>query len=924
MFAAAGRQAAALNAPMSMEARQSLLEEQSRKSAEQRRIADMFAAAGRQAAEAKAPAPSTLLPSGYLAGVAAKNSADRMRAAFGDMVGSAPRQVEQLKGSIISMQGVVEKLPAPLQLTFIPAVEKLRQRFMNLGTNASQKDIDRLAKGVDGLTQKAERFAQAVKFKGTFAGFLNTSATRTYESQLEAVQTRLSALGATARGPVAASIDKFRQELAMATVTGTAGTEQTRVKMRALVWDITQAAVQAGHLTKAQAKAFMGGIMRAGDVGRFGVEKYSLALQQAAFAVDDFMSATGGMDMKLRAVQNNVSQMAFILGGTTGLFVGLGIAIAGQATLALMKWINHGRTSEDQTKALNDALDKQRNLVDELAKSFDSLADSIAQSALSSEAFSGRQLDKQLDDIRKKQKEAREESLYQLSPGVNAARASKNVAEKAIKAATTEADMLAAQRAMAKATSEEERQKAAVRARAAGGVSSAETMSSLVESFRAQAAEVYAKQVAAAGGGGDETATLADVTQELAIAARLAEDWLKMNAEANKGGDAAALRNRAAELSKAGGNNDLALANLQRTIEILELPVKASADDIAAAVSRASSEAASKIREAQDKVAEAIASGAPGAAVFSVELNKTADALTSAQDKLVSAFKESDPALRSAMVEEARANVGGIVQTIDRQLAASRDFMFGGLGVKGGKGGQLSAIRRVEGAGSILAALEGSEEFGGRGGAAAANLRALLGGEQAARSDLSRAMTFGNGNQRMQAALRLEQVQDQLQRFTDGLPEQIKAAGDAVKAASKQAGKDEKTRAEILERGRDLLISPRQRTIASFRKDLEAATFAAGGPGGAGVAEFVKSKLLEAAPGLAQMEQERAMSLAPPYFQALQASDATSMEGQKELNRLLRGEDASKDKNLDELKTQSELLRDLIAIARQQGVVVDL
>ena len=81
---------------------------------------------------------------------------------------------------------------------------------------------------------------------------------------------------------------------------------------------------------------------------------------------------------------------------------------------------------------------------------------------------------------------------------------------------------------------------------------------------------------------------------------------------------------------------------------------------------------------------------------------------------------------------------------------------------------------------------------------------------------------------------------------------------------------------------------------------------------------------MEAAPAIAQMNAERAAAINPPYFSALQASDTSTSDGQRELNRLLRGEDASKDKNLDELKTQSDLLRDLIVIARQQGIVVDL
>jgi hypothetical protein len=579
--------------------------------------------------------------------------------------------------------------------------------------------------------------------------------------------------------------------------------------------------------------------------------------------------------------------------------------------------MNSGRGAEDQTKALNDSLEKQKNLTDSLAQSFESLADSIAQSAMSAESFSGKQLDKQLADIKKQQQELREEELYRLSPDVNSARASQNVADKKIKAATTEADMLAAQGEMSRAKADEERAKSEVRARATQGVGSPEAISAIVSSFRSEAARVAMLERHALGGGGD-VPTAADITQEFAIAARMADKFLADNAGA--GGDAAVLRRRMAEV----GDKDTQFVSLSRALALVELPLKASADEIAVAVSRASSEAASKIKEAQDQVAEAIKAGAPGAAMFGVTLGKTAESLVSAQDKIIAAVNETDPSRRRPMVDAAKRDVEVITQTIDQQLAASRGMMFGGLGVKGGKGGQLTGLRRVEGAGSVLAALEGSEEFGGRGGASAAALRGLIAREVAARSDFGRSMTFGNDAQRGQAALRLEQAQEQLQRFTDGLPEQIKSASDAVKAATKQSGRDEKNRAEMLERGRDLLISPKNRAIASFRKDLEAATLAAGGPGGAGVAEFVKANLAEAAPMVAQMANERAAAISPPYYSALQASDTSTMEGQRELNRLLRGEDASKDKNLDELKTQSDLLRDLIAIAKQNGIIVDL
>jgi len=841
---------------------------------------------------------------------------------FGADVGSPERKIDSLKAKASSLRADFDKLPEPLQGKLASTLARLRDEFARLTPKSSAADVQRVTIQYERLEKVVKRLNQAAAFKGTFADTLADSGAKKYAEQLQKIETAMAHVGAAARGPTATAINAFRAALMAATSAGTIGTDKVRESIQALTNDIEKAIVAEGKLTAKQARAVMGGATQTGDVRRGLSGKLSLGLNQAAYIVDDFMSATGGAEQKLRAISNNITQLGFVVGSTTGLFIALGSVIALQGYLALTKWINSGRSAEDQTKALNDSLEKQKSLTDSLAQSFESLADSIAQSSMSAESFSGKQLDKQLSEIKNQQKDLREEELYRLSPDVNAARASQNLADNEIKKATTEAAMLAAQNRMTQAKSDEDRAKAGVRARASAGLSNPEIVSAIAQSFRPEAKFSASRNFEAGG----------DIFSPEAInaaAARLAERFLDQAASTGQSG-ADVLAARSLELSKRGRSGSAiagdqeAMVSLQRSIEILKLPVKEGADNLAVSVSRASSEAASRIKEAQDRVAEAIQAGTPGAAEFSVALSKTADALALAQGKIMKAAAESDPAARAALINSAKQEVAAISGEASRQLAASRGMMFDGLGVKGGKGGQLSGLRRVEGAGGALAALEGSAEFGGRGGAQATALRGLIAKEVTTRADLARAMTFGSGGQKMQAAFNLEQAQEQLRRFTDGLPEEIKAAGDAVKMAARQSGKDEKSRAEIMERGRDLLASPKSKTVAAFRKDLEAATMAAGGPGGAGVAEFVKNRLMEAAPAIAQMNAERAAAINPPYFSALQSSDTSTMDGQRELNRLLRGDDASKDKNLDELKTQSDLIRELIAVAKQQGIVVEL
>jgi hypothetical protein len=61
---------------------------------------------------------------------------------------------------------------------------------------------------------------------------------------------------------------------------------------------------------------------------------------------------------------------------------------------------------------------------------------------------------------------------------------------------------------------------------------------------------------------------------------------------------------------------------------------------------------------------------------------------------------------------------------------------------------------------------------------------------------------------------------------------------------------------------------------------------------------------------LGQAENERFNAqISGPSRQALNASDITTSDGAKELNRLLRGEDSSRDVNFAEMKQQTELLQ---------------
>ena len=123
-----------------------------------------------------------------------------------------------------------------------------------------------------------------------------------------------------------------------------------------------------------------------GSFGAPGAAAAQLAFQQALFAVDDLMSSTGGLEYKLRAVGNNITQLGLLLGqsglipglsATTGLFIGLAAVMGGQAVSAMLRWATGAEAADAKVKALNESLSKQKSLADELAQAYRTLGSSL-------------------------------------------------------------------------------------------------------------------------------------------------------------------------------------------------------------------------------------------------------------------------------------------------------------------------------------------------------------------------------------------------------------------------------------------------------------------------------------------------------------------------------------------------------------------
>jgi hypothetical protein len=162
-----------------------------------------------------------------------------------------------------------------------------------------------------------------------------------------------------------------------------------------------------------------------GSFGIAGAAAGQMAIQQGLFAIDDFSSATGGLEYKLRAVGNNITQFGLLIGqsgmipglsATTGLMLGLSAVIGTQVVLALARAVFKFDESEGAIKSLNSELEKSKNLANETAKAFQDMAKSIRVSAASPQQRAREQVKQEVEELKKRQEERVKASVSSSSP----------------------------------------------------------------------------------------------------------------------------------------------------------------------------------------------------------------------------------------------------------------------------------------------------------------------------------------------------------------------------------------------------------------------------------------------------------------------------------------------------------------------------
>lgn len=961
--------------------------------------------------------------------------ADRL----GPDLASSSSALSRLEASTVSLKNQIDQLPAPFRASLIPAIRQAEAELIRLvaADDALPEDIERAAQTLRGLTAGVTQAQKAATgFGGSFREFADNADIQGAAGRLQFLrQQLLRATGDTARAEAAADNLAAVFQRAASTPGG----------FRAISAELNQvereAVEAAAAVLRIRPNRLAEQLKRAGDVSRGAFGNTGLAVQQAIFAFDDFFSVTGDLSQRIRAAGNNISQLGFIIGGTAGLITGVALSAFSQVAVALINWANSGRTAEDQTKALNDALSRQKSLAEELAQAFSSLGDSIARRAFSGPAQEARAFREELDDIVGKLRELRDQRALGLDERVQTARADASVAERELGGATTRDQAVAAQRRLDEARRRLAAEESRVRNRP--DVTLDQATARAQEVFdQATARAALSAQGNAAIGGPSASAIARD-------AAVNAGNAIRDGVLAGLGGvnDPAQARQVLSDAqARASERGDARLAGqLEELINSLDAPIRRAADEFAARLFSSASTAAQQIELAQDNIAKAIQSGVPGALSIRRSLDRAAEEIDAARVAISEAqrdFAESgqtradadvrDERLRDAdrrlqRGREAREAAVAQARDADKQrivgpqftLEARRSRIEQNIQQSGISEGLFARrLRELEAQrsqliadaeadpGNVFAqerAEQGIAEIDEQARAleaATLALRTFADGlnkaSQSAQANVQSAQQDADEARRRNIRLdtpqtradresasaaldrqrdaqriaerdiqlargRLEDrvlqrgaalgVNDPFARIGDinnqlasgglGAPqrEELLKQRDLIQnsiqdlvdqfdaAAGEISDRQERIRqvSVSVKEGRELIQTPAQRAGEQLSQQLDSVRLAARDRVIQREAQqrVLADNIRQVAPLRVQFGEEVANAiLQGPSRAALQVSDATTVEGSRELSRLLRGDDPARDVNLIELQRQTQALEELLRIAREQGVLI--
>lgn len=248
-------------------------------------------------------------------------------------------------------------------------------------------------------------------------------------AEVDLLETKLVDLSVTARGPAVASIERYRQAVTRAFRDGTIATDQGRAAIAAARREMVGLTAAASGVS---VRGLTRELQRVGDVSTRVGARGELAFQQIIFAIDDAISVTGGLEQRVRAAGNNITQIGAIMGGAAGTATALAAIIGTQVVAAYIKYQNGGAGAEEHAKALNDVLERQKTLAEDVASAFDRIAKRIGNGLFSPATDGAREFESELKKITEGFARTRDERALSRDPAFVTAKAKRVATEEAL------------------------------------------------------------------------------------------------------------------------------------------------------------------------------------------------------------------------------------------------------------------------------------------------------------------------------------------------------------------------------------------------------------------------------------------------------------------------------------------------------------
>jgi hypothetical protein len=895
------------------------------------------------------------------------------------------RILETLGGEIDVVDRKVRALPESLLSQLGPAVNKITNDFRLLardGVDFTAEQADKLAARLREVTAALDsRQAIGKNFLSSFGGAgeaglnlgIDERELRGVGGQIEFLQNKLSKFTAQARGPAVAALQRYREVVTKVFADGAQNTERGRAAIdRAATSVVKLTARLAGVRTEKLAAD----LQRVGDVARGVGSKGGLAFQQLVFAVDDFFSVTGGLDQRLRAAGNNISQLGFILGGTAGLIAGVAASLVAQGVAAFIKWSGAAVEADDKAKALGETLKRQADLVNELREAFSTLGSDLIEGVFSSAALSAQKLAEQIERIIKLQRDLREDRVASFDPEVQQERAlqgalERSKGEKGFLGRAKSLEELTAIEARIAASREREQRAAQRSVEDARGLRGQEGRIAAALAFpqtlrllqarpgAAPTRELQAEARGIARQRAEEIAALPPAEREAAIRE------LREEVEAY-------LTSVRGEFNVGQSRIDDIAGTFDSVLEQFRLAASEATDPLAEGFAKEAAALRDKLARAGSTLEESIKEGIPGALSLRSELDRLGEAIRQgnkaieesaslppdqqkairegaiagvreAERQLEAKQKEivaTDSARRSleAFAESLDSAVGQIVEAAAGDARNAADQARRGANLLGGQESRGLAQRRdvefaqrqrdrartesqgiglrAAGLRAEQAALRGRFVQNAAAGLLGPEVQGLVGERERARSVLDDRNAAPNAKIEAEAAIEL--VNQRLQAAFESLPEVQRLAGlaDNLDAATQATI----AFAEAIAEGRRLVLTDAQRAADDFIAQVQKinAALAAGEINqeqrDAAIARIRQDGLRQLAPSIFGLADQVANAvLQGPSRAALNATDVSTVEGSRELNRLLRGEDSARDQPLIELQREANKIAERIA-----------